>query len=122
LSDLQGAPIVVTFFTTWCADCRSGMAALNALASQTGGAARVVGIDLQESAERVHSFVRDYGLTFPVLLDTGDVASTWRVGGRNQPLPATFFIDERGVVRKAIAGPASTADLEQGLSLVRGGR
>jgi peroxiredoxin len=122
LSELQGAPVVVTFFATWCPDCRAQMPAVSDFAAQHGAAVRVLGIDLQESADRVGSFGSDFGVTFPLLLDHGDVASTWRVGGREEPLPATFVIDARGIVRTVIAGPVSISQLEQALSLVAGGR
>jgi peroxiredoxin len=122
LSDLQGAPVVVTFFATWCPDCRGQMPAISSFAAEHGTSVRIVGIDLQEPSERVESFGRDYGLSFPLLLDHGDVATTWRVGGRDEPLPATFIIDAKGVVQEVIAGPVSPSQLESALSLLDGGR
>jgi peroxiredoxin len=123
LSDLQGAaPVVLVFFATWCPDCRAQMPAISSFAAANGSNVRVLGIDLLETSERVESFGRDYGLSFPLLLDHGDVASTWRVGGRDEPLPATFIIDAKGVVRSVIAGPVSASQLEQALSLLDEGR
>jgi peroxiredoxin len=70
----------------------------------------------------VSQLAADYGATFPVLLDSdGDVATTWKVGGPGQPLPATFFIDATGVIRKVVEGPVTAADMSQGVSLITGG-
>jgi hypothetical protein len=37
-------------------------------------------------------------------------------------LPATFFIDAGGVVRKVVEGPVTATDMTQGVSLITGGR
>jgi peroxiredoxin len=96
-----------------------------ALVEAAGGAGpnvTFIGINLQEAAEPVAQFAKDYGATFPVLLDSdGDVAASWRVGGNNQPLPATFFLDSTGIVRKVVDGPVTAADMAEGVSLITGG-
>ena len=122
-SDLQGRPLLVTFFATWCAECRAGLPAIVQTAATRGDVVSVLAVNLQESEGRVRLFATEYGMTFPVLLDRrGDVSSAWRVGGRGEPLPATFFIDATGIVRKIIAGPAGAAELDEGISLISGGR
>ena len=98
------------------------MPALVEAAGKAGPDITFIAINLQEAAEPVTQFAKDYGATFPVLLDSdGDVAATWRVGGKGQPLPATFFLDSNGIVRKVVAGPVTAADMAQGVSLITGG-
>ena len=122
LSDKQGRPAVVTFFATWCQECRAQMPVYVEAAGKAGPDITFVAINLQEAAEPVTQFAEDFGATFPVLLDSdGDVAASWRVGGRGQPLPATFFLDSSGVVRKVIEGPVTAADMSHGVSLISGG-
>src|SRR5687768_8952366 len=100
LSDKQRRPAVVSFFATWCVDCRSQMPLLVEAANANGDSLTMIAINIQEADDRVLQFATDYGATFPVLLDRdGDVSSTWRVGGKGEPLPATFFIDAQGVIR-----------------------
>ena len=123
LSDKQERPAVVSFFTTWCVDCRTQMPLLVEVANGAGDGLTVIAINLQEAPDRVREFAVDYGATFPVLLDRdGDVSSTWRVGGKGEPLPATFFIDSEGIIRKVVEGPVSAADLSHGVSLIVGGQ
>ncbi len=123
LSDLQGRPVVVSFFATWCDSCRTQMPVLVEAAANAGPNFTLMAISLQEAPEPVAAFATEYGAAFPILLDRdGDVANTWRVGGRGEPLPATFFIDANGVVRHVVEGPVSAAQMAQGVSLIAGGQ
>jgi peroxiredoxin len=122
LSDKQGRPAVITFFATWCQECRAQMPGVVEAAGKAGPGVTFIAINLQEAAEPVSQFAADYGATFPVLLDSdGDVAASWRVGGKGQPLPATFFLDSTGVVRKVIDGAVSASEISDGVSLITGG-
>ncbi len=119
LSDMQGTPVLVSFFTTWCVDCRTQVSLLTQASEEHGENLVILLVNLREAQDRLTAFLDGYGVEFPVLFDRdGDVGSTWRVGGRNQPLPASFFIDDTGVVRKVVEGPLSAADLDDGLSLI----
>lgn len=122
LSDMQGRPVIVTFFATWCNVCRTQMPLLTA--ADTGGSdgVLVLAVNVREAAGPVKEFAASYDAGFPVLLDqTGEVAATWRVGGRGQPLPATFFVDRTGVIRKVVEGALTASELSQGLRLIEGG-
>ena len=55
----------------------------------------------QDNLEDVQAFIAEYGLTFPVLLDTdGSVNRTYQI----QALPSSFFIDAEGNIRKVVIG------------------
>ena len=64
----------------------------------------------QDSISAVESFVDEYGLTFPILLDVeGLVSRLYQL----QALPSTFFIDRQGVIQEVvIGGPMSEVTLE----------
>ena len=120
LSDLQGHPVIVNFWATWCATCRAETPSLIDLYEkhQVDGLV-LLGVDLRESQDAVASFVRDFGISYPVVFDrTGEVASTWRIGGPNQGVPSTYFIDSDGVVRKVVFGQVTAALAAEGLSLI----
>jgi peroxiredoxin len=55
----------------------------------------------QDSPAEAEAFVRDLGLTFPILLDR-DGAMSRRYLLR--ALPSTFFIDRKGVIRSVVVG------------------
>jgi hypothetical protein len=63
---------------------------------------RLYSVDLQEDAESITTFQRQFGLDLYVLLDDeGSVTRAYGVRG----LPATFLIDRQGVVRVQRLGP-----------------
>lgn len=76
----------------------------------------VLAVNYREGRELVAAFVRDAGVTFPVLLDAeGVLAERYRVTG----LPATFVVDRQGRLvgtvlgYRAWAGPEARAYLEE---------
>jgi len=99
----RGKVVLVNFWATWCEPCRSEMPALQHLADDLHDQPFVVySVDLQEDAERVDAFKRELGLTlYAVLDDNGDVTRSYGV----HALPATFLIDQRGVLREQRLGP-----------------
>ncbi|HEU5323256.1 MAG TPA: TlpA disulfide reductase family protein, partial [Methylomirabilota bacterium] len=92
LSDLQGKPVLVNFWASWCAPCREEMPEI-VRAYEAGKAEGlvVVAVDLQENDGEVRDFARDFGMTFPVVIDrSGQVASAWRIGGPVQGIPSSY--------------------------------
>jgi peroxiredoxin len=120
LSDLQGRPVLINFWATWCTSCRAEMPELikASEANQSAGFV-LLGVNLREAESRVRSFTNDFGVDYPVLLDrSGEVARTWRIGGPTQGLPSSYFIDRDGVVRKVVYGTVSQKTLNEGLALI----
>jgi len=120
LSDLQGRPVIVNFWATWCSTCRSETPDLIELYEihQDSGLV-LLGINLRENEGDVASFVEEFGISYPVVFDrSGEVASTWRIGGPNQGVPSTYFIDPEGVVQKVVFGRVTEELASEGLSLI----
>ena len=120
LSDLQGQPVVVNFWATWCSTCRAETPDLIDLYEKhrdTG--LTLLGVNLREADGQVQGFVDDFGITFPVLLDrNGQVASTWRIGGPNNGVPSTYFIDSNGIVQLVVFGFLTQDKMAEGLALI----
>jgi peroxiredoxin len=120
LSDQQGRPVLVNFFASWCTPCRLETPEL--IATYEANRARglvLIGVDLQEADGPVRDFAGDFGISYPIVMDRrGQVANTWRIGGPVEGIPASYFIDARGVVRKVVFGPLRENDLREGLALI----
>lgn len=115
LSDLQGSPVLLNFWATWCGPCASEMPYLQQVYGDWQERGLVLlAINIGESYPEVEDFVQSRGLSLPVLLDSeGIVASQYGVG----PIPTTFFIDSQGIVQHVQVGAfQSAADIESILS------
>jgi peroxiredoxin len=120
LSDFQGRPVIVNFWATWCSTCRAETPHLiDVYERHTADGLVLLGVNLRENEGAIQGFMADFGISYPVVLDrNGEVASTWRIGGPNQGVPSTYFIDADGVVRKVVFGQVTEKLAAEGLSLI----
>jgi peroxiredoxin len=120
LSDLQGRPLIVNFWASWCATCRAEVPDLIDLydAHKDKGLL-LLGVNLRETEGAAARFAGEFGINYPIVFDRdGDVAGTWRIGGPNQGVPSTYFIDRDGVVRKVVFGTVTKKLADEGLALI----
>jgi peroxiredoxin len=118
LGSLQGRPVLINFWATWCAPCRQEMPELAAAWRErqpSGLEVLAVNLTDQERLEDVETFVTELALPFPVLLDKrGRVRERYSVAA----LPTTYFVDSLGVVRGVHPGPLTKGALAKGLALI----
>jgi len=58
----------------------------------------------------IKAYIVHWGLTFPVVLDeTGEVGKMYKVAA----YPATYLIDEQGIIRKKVQGPMNEDSLRK---------
>ncbi len=110
LSELRGSPVLVNLWTSWCPPCRAEMPAMQKAYEayqDQGFVILAVNATNQDSRQDAVDFAGQYGLTFPILLDTsGEVSSLYQL----RSLPTSFFIDRHGVIQEVvIGGPMSEA-------------
>ncbi len=120
LSDLQGKPVIVNFWATWCPPCRQEIPELIAAYEAHGAEGLVlVGVDLQENEDAVAAFAEEFGITYPLVIDrTGEVAETWKIGGQFGGIPSTYFIDRTGVVASIYNGTLTEELLQERLNVI----
>lgn len=120
LSDLQGKPVLVNFWASWCTPCRQEIPEIvKAYDSNTGSGLVVVAVDLQENGEQVRGFAEEFGMTFPVVIDrNGGVGDAWRIGGPVQGIPSSYFLDAQGIVRAREFGPMSADTISEHLQTI----
>lgn len=108
LSDLRGQVVLVNLWATWCMPCRAEMPAIETIYNDLrarGLVVLAVNSTSQDKTAAVESFVAEYGLTFPILMDyDGTAARLYQLTS----LPTSFFIGRDGRIRKlVIGGPMS---------------
>jgi cytochrome c biogenesis protein CcmG/thiol:disulfide interchange protein DsbE len=120
LSDLQGRPLLVNFWASWCTPCRQEMPEIvRAYDAKSSSGFVVVGVDLQENTAQVRAFAQEFGMTFPLVIDrNGGVGDAWHIGGPVQGIPSSYFIDESGVVRARVYGPLTAQTLAENLAKI----
>lgn len=115
LKDELGRPVFINFFATWCHFCRVEMPYIEALYRELGDQVTFMIIDVGESKDTVESYFNSQGLTVPVYLDvSGVVSSSYAVRG----IPASFFVDAKGVIRDVVIGAMTEKRLRQGIEAI----
>ncbi len=102
LSDYRGKIVFLNFWATWCPPCRMELPSMEKLAERFKGKPFVIlAVNVDESDPgNVEAFVRQMGLTFPVLIDDGSISARYRVNS----IPTTFIIKKNGVIYSIISG------------------
>lgn len=115
LSDLQGKPVLINFWATWCLPCKEEMPVLEKAYEKYGGKLVVLGINSGETEAQIRSFLEEIEISFPVMLDeTEAVSDLYFV--RNFPI--TYFIDESGVIRAMHLGTLQENQIDRYLSTI----
>ena len=111
LADYQGKKaVLVNFWATWCVPCREEMPTLERLSRDRRSVLEVLAVSVDTvGAAKVRAFVRELGLTFPILLDRDlAVGRLYRV----RALPMSFIVDRTGIVRHREIGYRDWTDRE----------
>ena len=67
LSEFQGKPVLVNFWTTWCGPCRYELPFIQAIFEERPDELVVLAIDIGEDPSTVKNFIQNSNLYFQVL-------------------------------------------------------
>jgi cytochrome c biogenesis protein CcmG, thiol:disulfide interchange protein DsbE len=113
LTDFRGQAVLINFWASWCVPCRLEMPALQqAYNAHKDEGLVILGINrtFADELPDITAFVREFNLTFPILLDTNDTVNTdYQVLG----LPTSIFINREGIVTHIQIGAMTKTDLKK---------
>ncbi|MRN52707.1 TlpA family protein disulfide reductase [Paenibacillus monticola] len=101
LADYKGQVVVINFWASWCGPCVQEMPLIDRIHQTQAPEVTTLFINVGESKGTVVDYLESQHFSFPVSIDiTGKVSGLYGITG----LPATFIIDESGVIRRAVLG------------------
>lgn len=100
---LRGHALVINFWATWCAPCRSEMQSLEHLSRRLAAhGVRVIGVTVDRDLNLAREFVRSQKLTFSNYADGELQAFQSSLGVK--VLPETVLVTAEGAIAARIAG------------------
>lgn len=112
-SQWKGRVLVVNFWATWCPPCKAEIPEFSRLhTAWQKKNVQFVGIAI-DKRENVQAFVDKIKVSYPQLIDNGEMMQQLRaLGNDTQGLPFTLIIDRKGEITARLLGGVKTAELE----------
>lgn len=110
LSEQRGSVVLLNFWATWCAPCRSEIPFLVRLSAEykTKGL-KVVGVSVDsENLKQINAFIEQYKINYPILLAVPGSALS-----QQKAVPMSLLIDEKGVLAKKYVGAVKEDVIEK---------
>jgi cytochrome c biogenesis protein CcmG, thiol:disulfide interchange protein DsbE len=120
LEDYRGRVVVLNFWASWCGPCRAESPLLQRWHERMERRdATVLGVDVLDVTDDARAFIREYGLTYPMLRDReGETQESFGIA----LFPETFVIDRQGRIAALRRGPVDERFMrEQVAPLLREG-
>jgi len=117
LADLNGYPIVVNHWASWCGPCREEFPYFQAQAAENLDEVAFLGVDSQDSDDAATTFFESQPLPYPSITDPDGEFDEW-VDTALVGIPNTLFYDREGELAYVKQGPYSdeaelAADIEK---------
>jgi peroxiredoxin len=114
LSELRGKRLIVNMWATWCPPCKAEVPELERFYEEHHNEGiEILAVDLTDSEKRsadVATFIKDYKITYPVVLDErGEVAKKYQVTS----IPTTYVINSKGIIQQKYIGALSDQSLKE---------
>lgn len=108
LEELEGTPVLVNIWASWCGPCRVEGPHLAAAHARYGDRVQFLGVDILDSRGSARAFMLEMGWTYPSVFDqNGAIRDGLGLIGQ----PVTLFYDAGGALVETWIGPIGEADL-----------
>ncbi|WBL13194.1 MULTISPECIES: redoxin domain-containing protein [Sutcliffiella] len=117
LSDYRGKKVIVNFWATWCGPCKDEMPEMQLYYEDYKDEVEILAVNITSSdtLENVEKFVEAGQFTYPILLDENRIFAYYEVLN----MPATFFINEEGVISARHEGPLTYSMLDNYVNKIK---
>jgi len=120
VSELEGHPIVVNKWASWCRPCRAEFPIFQQVATARGKEVAFVGLNAEDKRPAAEAFLRERPLPYPSYEDPDEAIS--RELRAAKFFPMTIFVDANGDIAFVKAGEyTSRAELEADIDKYLGG-
>jgi thiol-disulfide isomerase/thioredoxin len=113
LRQLQGTPVVVNFWGSWCGPCYEEAPEIARVARDFEGRVQFIGVDINDQLTPAREFIREFGWTFPSVFDPANeiLGSLGLLGA-----PVTIVYDASGERVFEWVGPVTERQLTDELN------
>jgi len=98
-TDLDGQPVVLNLWASWCGPCREEAPTFERLWRRyRDDGLQVIGVNTRDHDDTARAFAEEYGITYPILRDPDQelVGQLEEISGIRGALPQTFFVGSDG--------------------------
>jgi len=117
LRQLEGTPVVVNIWGSWCPPCRGEAPFLAEAHAEYGDRVQFLGVDILDYRDSARGFMEEFGWTYPSLFDEAGAIRD-QLGYIGQPI--TIFYDATGRIAADWGGPISREILFRNLERIAG--
>jgi peroxiredoxin len=102
LSEYRGEIVMLSFWATWCGDCRAQLRELGAMRKRYRDAGvELLAVSLDQNSRQADEMASALGASYPILHDAdGEVGKLYAV----DKMPMMVLIDRSGIVRDVFQG------------------
>ena len=113
MSNLQGRPLVINFWATWCPPCVEEMPLIDAFFRQNKqNGWQVVGLAIDQPS-RVRQFLSQFPVTYTIgLAGLNGTELGKMLGNEQSSLPFTVVLDAQGLVKQRKLGKLTPEDIK----------
>jgi len=110
LAEYKGKVVIVNFWATWCGPCKKEIPDFVKLYAEYKDKGLVIlGISVDDSAEQLQSFMREFKMNYPVVQMRPEVEDAW---GPFYGYPTSFIVARDGSICTKHIGPATKEQFE----------
>ena len=112
LASFKGKVILLNFWATWCGPCRAEIPSLVELQEQYADDLVVLGLSVDDPAEKLLPYAAEFKMNYPVLVGNGhqDVQDAF---GPLFGIPVSVIIGRDGLIAKKHSGIATKEQIER---------